>query len=106
MDRGLHREGDRMNRGAAWLFLILAPICAAFGASCSVVHHGGGTTGGTGGGGSGGSPAGTGGSVAVTGRSIFESTVKTPLLMECGACHGLGGVADAPFLATPDVYVS
>jgi hypothetical protein len=32
--------------------------------------------------------------------------VQGPLLMECGACHQLGGVSDDPFLAGPDVYVT
>lgn len=98
----------------AWLLLAGALGASAAAASCTVVHgggstghasttsSGGGTTGagGTGAGGSGGSAP------AVTGRSLFESTVRDGMMTECGACHQLGGAADAPFLAAPDIYVS
>lgn len=131
MDRDVQREGFRMSRSgryaggsrgganiAGWLLLLAASGTAAA-TSCTIVGGQGNTGGSTvttttttsstatgGSGGSGGS-TGTGGATpAITGRSIFESTVLDGMLMECGACHKLGGIADAPFLAAPDLYVS
>src|ERR1700712_5375336 len=73
MDRELHCEGNSMTgfgRVAAWL-MMLAPLGAALGASCTVVHHAGSTTG-SGSTGSGGDSDGGGGSTpAETGREIF-----------------------------------
>jgi len=59
---------------------------------------GGGGDGGTGGGGAPPTPEST--------REFFEQLVLPGLTAECGACHELGGPADAPFLAEPDPYVS
>jgi hypothetical protein len=88
--------------------LILAgALAASVAASCKVVHPPGSTTTTGGSAGAGGSAVvDAGGNPAVTGREIFESTVQTQLLMECGACHQLGGVSDDPFLAGPNVYVT
>lgn len=97
-------------RRAAWLLgLALAPLAAAFAASCSVVPGSSGgvsssTSTSTGSGGAGGSGGGTGGA-EITGRDVFEA-LKNDIMDECGACHQLGGAADAPFLAAPDVYAS
>jgi hypothetical protein len=94
-------------RAAAWLLLV-APLVASVAASCKVVSHGGDTSASTGSSGDGGADGGTGsgGSAPLTGRDLFDSTVKDGLMMECGSCHQLGGIADAPFLAAPDIYVS
>ena len=54
---------------------------------------------------------------AVTGRSIFETTVLADtkdssgntvlgLKSVCYACHAQGGISDEPFLAKPDYYAS
>lgn len=92
----------------SWL-LIVAPLSTAALASCTVVPGAGMTTGGTMGEtstGSGGSGGGGGGVPAgATGRDIFEA-FKAEIVGECGACHKLSGIADAPFLAVPDVYSS
>jgi hypothetical protein len=53
-----------------------------------------------GGGGAGGMPP------AQDPQALFNATVKPGLLSECNACHKLGGPADSPFLAGPDIYVS
>jgi hypothetical protein len=39
-------------------------------------------------------------------RNLFETTVLQGMQNECGGCHDLGGIADDPFLAAPDPYVS
>ena len=99
-------------RAATW-FLMLVPsaaLAAAALSSCSVVHHGsttGSPAGTTGSGGSAGTGGMTGtGGTALSGRALFESTVLDGIMKECGTCHQLGGAADVPFLAAPDVYVS
>ena len=96
----------------SWL-LLAAPLGAAVVFSCTVVPGAGmtaGTTSGemsTGAGGGGTGSGGTGGGLpaGATGKDIFAS-FQADILGECGACHKLGGVADAPFLALPDVYSS
>lgn len=92
----------------SWL-LIVAPLSTAALASCTVVPGAGLTTGSTTGDtstGAGGSGGGGGGAPAgATGKDLFEA-FKADMLGECGACHKLSGVADAPFLAAPDVYSS
>lgn len=114
------RAYPKSGYAAGWLLLLGASVTAAA-VSCTVVggHSSTGmthtnttsteTTTSMGTGGSGGSGGmGTGGSTTmeITGRSIFESTVQNDMVMECGSCHKLGGIADAPFLAAPDIYVS
>jgi hypothetical protein len=99
-------KGAARNGG---VLMLVGALVASVAASCTVVHHPGSTTttsSGGSGSGTGGSPVDAGGNPAVTGRAIFESTVQGPILMECGACHQLGGVSDEPFLAGPDVYVT
>ncbi len=91
--------------------LLVAPLSAAALASCTVVPGAGMTTGSTSGdmstGAGGGSSGGAGGGApaGVTGRAIFEA-FQADVIGECGACHKLSGIADAPFLALPDVYSS
>jgi hypothetical protein len=91
---------------------MLAPLGAAAASSCTVVHNGSTTTtsttttSGTGGSAGTGGMIGTGGSPAETGRALFESSVLDGIMAECGTCHQLGGAADVPFLAAPDIYVS
>jgi hypothetical protein len=97
----------RLGRAAAW-FMVLAPLSSTIVAGCKVVHgsttSGHATGSGVGGaGGSGDSGTGAGGP---TGREIFESTVQAQILKECNSCHMLGGISEAPFLATPDIYGS
>lgn len=94
---------------SSWL-LLLAPLSAAAAANCTVVPGAGQATGstsgdmstGAGGGGSGNPDAGPQGT---TGEAIFLA-FQDEMLGECGACHKLSGVADAPFLALPDLYSS
>jgi hypothetical protein len=87
------------------------PLSVAAAASCTVVPGAGeaaGTTSGdmsTGAGGGSGSGGGNVGPQGKTGQAVFL-TFKDEMLGECGACHKLSGVADAPFLALPDVYSS
>lgn len=93
----------------SWLLLV-APLSTAALASCAVVPGAGMTTGGTTGDTSTGTGAGSGGSgggapAGATGKDIFDA-FQADILGECGACHKLSGVADAPFLAAPDVYSS
>ena len=93
----------------SWLLLV-APLSTAALASCTVVPGAGMTTGATSGDtstGSGGGSGGGGGSgpAGATGRAIFEA-FQADVVGECGACHKLSGIADAPFLALPDVYSS
>lgn len=121
MDRGVHREGVPMtdrrtfSRASAVLLISCALGAASASSSCTVVHSSGSSSSsssGSGSGGGAGGAMGTGGmggagpTPAETGRSLFESTVLDGLMTECGACHQLGGIADAPFLAQPDVYVA
>lgn len=94
--------------GLTTLLLVLL-VGAGLAASCTTVpgvSNPPGTTGagGSGGGGEGGE--GGGGPKAETGKELFESLLRQSILEECGACHQLGGAADAPFLAAPDIYVS
>ena len=94
---------------SSWL-LLAAPLGAAAVLSCTVVPGAGMTTGTTTGDmstGAGGGSSGTGGGLpaGATGKDVFTS-FQADILGECGACHKLGGVADAPFLALPDVYSS
>ena len=93
----------------SWL-LIVAPLSTAALASCTVVPSAGMATGSTTGDTSTGSGVGSGGAgggvpAGATGKDIFEA-FKDDIIGECGACHKLSGVADAPFLAVPDVYSS
>jgi hypothetical protein len=92
----------------SWLLLV-APLSTAALASCTVVPGAGMTTGSTSGDTSTGAGAGSGGGggapVGATGKDIFDA-LQADILGECGACHKLSGVADAPFLAAPDVYSS
>lgn len=94
----------------SWL-LLAAPLGAVAVFSCTVVSGAGETTGTTSGEASTSTGAGAGGSggsdlpQGATGKEIFAS-FQSDLIGECGACHKLGGVADAPFLALPDVYSS
>lgn len=95
----------------SWL-VVVAPLSAAVISGCTVIGGAGMTTGGTTGDvatGSGGAGGGTGAGgsapIGATGRDVFE-TFQADILGECGACHKLSGVADAPFLALPDVYSS
>src|SRR5262245_17197274 len=127
MDREVQKDGVPMTpqatrraeprkrtnlRAGAWLLMACSLGASAAAASCTVVHGTGSTghtatTSSSGGGMTGtGGMGGGGGGPAITGRSVFESTVLDGMMSECGACHGLGGIADAPFLAAPDVYVS
>jgi hypothetical protein len=93
---------------APWL-LFAAALGGAVAASCSVVHgasvssshHNTASSGGAGG-----EAPYDAGDNGETGRSIFEASVQPGLMAECGACHQLTGVADAPFLAQPDIYES
>ena len=91
--------------------LLAAPLGAVAMFSCTVVSGAGMTTGTTTGEAStstsGGSGGGGGSDVpqGATGKEIFDS-FQADLIGECGACHKLGGIADAPFLALPDVYSS
>src|SRR4051812_16805197 len=93
-------------RRAAWL-MGLAPLAAAIAASCSVVHGsaGGVSSSSSGSSGAGGAGGEGGGSNEITGRDVFND-LQALIMDECGACHQLGGAADAPFLAAPDVYAS
>jgi hypothetical protein len=100
----------------------LGPILPLAGAAllgaCTVIAGGGGSTGmgTTGAGGSGGgstvatstavtSSVATGIPPGATGKDVFNA-LEPDILGECGPCHKLGGPADAPFLALPDVYNS
>jgi hypothetical protein len=101
----------KFSTSRSWL-LLAAPLGAVAVFSCTVVSGAGMTTGGTSGDqststGVGGGGTGAGGSLpqGATGKEIFAS-FQADILGECGACHKLGGVADAPFLALPDVYSS
>ncbi len=47
-----------------------------------------------------------GGGSANDSRSFFEANVKPGLVGQCIGCHDLGGAADSPFLAGPDVYTT
>jgi hypothetical protein len=85
-------------RSTTILLLCIPSLCAALGASCTVAHSSGAGSSATGAGGAGGD--------SISPREVFEASVQASLLTECGACHQLGGAADAPFLAAPDIYVS
>ncbi len=87
--------------GTALLALTLASAafwgCSDDGGGSST---GGFTTGGSGTGGAGGSA-----SAGPTPREMFEA-LQAELLDTCESCHKAKGLADAPFLAEPDVYKS
>ena len=91
--------------------VLAAPLLLAALVSCTVISGAGtatGTTSGdatTGTGSGGGAGAGGGAPTGATGKDVFLA-LQADILGECGACHKLGGVADAPFLALPDVYSS
>jgi len=96
---------------SSWLLLV-APLSVAAAASCTVVPGAGLAAGSTSGDMSTGAGSGSGGSgggdpipPGATGQTIFEA-FKNEMLGECGACHKLSGIADAPFLALPDLYSS
>jgi hypothetical protein len=97
-----------MIQRAPWLLFAFA-LGSVAAASCSVVHGTGVDTShqktGTETGAGGEAPY-DAGDTGETGRSIFESSVQPGMMSECGACHQLNGVADAPFLAQPDLYDS
>ncbi|MBK8252661.1 MAG: hypothetical protein IPK82_08335 [Polyangiaceae bacterium] len=93
----------------ASLICALSVASAAFSAVACVENTGNsnssnttsgtGATGGTGGGGGTGA---AGGAAPATAREFFEQKVLPGLLKECGACHEIGGPADAGFLGDPD----
>jgi hypothetical protein len=91
--------------------VLAAPLLLAALVSCTVISGAGTTTGTTSGeastgtGSGGGAGAGGGAPAGATGKDVFLA-LQADILGECGACHKLGGVADAPFLALPDVYSS
>lgn len=95
-----------MKRAAVWIALALPLLIAGAMGSCTVRENptssstSSSSSGGTGGDGG----MGTGGHTP-TGREIFEA-FEPQMMSECGACHKLGGAADAAFLAEPDVYSS
>ena len=93
-------------------WLLLAALGAAVAVSCTVVPGAGESAAATSGDmstGAGGEASGGGGGdvgpQGATGKAAFLA-IQSDILGECGACHKLGGAADAPFLALPDVYSS
>lgn len=92
----------RFPLGTAILSLTL--LGAAFW-GCSDDGGGSSTGGFTGSGTSSGSGGSGGGAEALTAREMFDA-LEAELLDACENCHKASGIADAPFLAKPEVYTS
>jgi hypothetical protein len=92
--------------------LLQALLAIACGASLSVGAFAGGCdeappidlVGGFGGGGAGGA-GGSGGNIALTAEELFAE-IEGDLIDKCGGCHMSGGIANTPFLQSPDYYQS
>ena len=90
----------------ALVFAIAAGTAVSLGLSSAGCDGGGTPTlTGTGGSTSNTSASGQGGQFVDNGKELFAG-IEQDLVDNCASCHVPGGIADAPFLATPDRYES